>query len=239
MTTAVLEGQLNDAERRLLTDAVLKAPKTPEVIVEVGTWMGGGSTVTFLRALHQNGAGHLWGVEADRAVYDRMMANLNALAPEVMDHFTPLFGFSDQVLPRWIAGEKKPFQIDIAFLDGGNNPAEQITEFDILDPYLPVGAQLFAHDAHHRKGKWLVPFLSRLDNWEAQVVDISVEGLLAARKTAAQPSAASLRAARTYLAKMRWEPLEIVARFAPKGLKHALFSVMPQRFARRIADGRK
>jgi len=239
MTPAVIEGQLNAAERGLLRDAILKAPKKPEVVIEVGTWLGGGSTVTFLRALHQNGAGHLWGVEADRTIYDRMMANLTTLAPEVMGRFTPLFGFSDQVLPRWIAEQKKPFQIDVAFLDGGDNPSEQIVEFEILDPYLPVGAQLFGHDAHHRKGKWLIPFLSRLDNWEVHVHDISLEGLMAARKIAAQPSPASLRAARAHLLKMRWEPIEIAARFSPKGLKRILFSVMPQRLAQRIAGGRK
>jgi methyltransferase family protein len=239
MSSTVPDGQLNTAERELLTDAILKAPKKPEVVIEVGTWLGGGSTVTFLRALEKNGAGHLWGVEADRSVYDRMMANLTKIAPEVMGRFTPLFGFSDKVLPRWIAEQKKPFQIDVAFLDGGNNPAEQIVEFDILDPYLPVGSQLFAHDAHHRKGKWLIPFLSRLNNWEMQVHDISIEGLMSARKIAAQPGPESLRAARAHLTKMRWEPVEIAARFSPKGLKRILFSVMPKRFAQRVADGRK
>jgi hypothetical protein len=239
MSTKVIEGQLNAAERELLTDAILKAPKKPEVVIEVGTWLGGGSTITFLRALHQNGTGHLWGVEANRSIYDRMMANLTSLAPEVMGQFTPLFGLSDQVLPRWIAEQKKPLQIDVAFLDGGNNPSEQIIEFEILDPYLPVGAHLFSHDAHHRKGKWLIPFLSRLDNWEMKVHDISLEGLMSARKIAAQPSPQSLRTARAHLFKMRWEPSEIAARFLPKSLKHTLFSVMPRRFAQRVADGRK
>ncbi|HUB67907.1 MAG TPA: class I SAM-dependent methyltransferase [Candidatus Methylacidiphilales bacterium] len=144
MTLPVIEGQLNPEERRLLANAILQAPKKPEVVVEVGTWLGGGSTLAFLRALHENGTGHLWGVEADYDVYDRMMANLNSLGPEIMGRFTPLFGFSEEVLPRWIAGQKKPFQIDVAFLDGGNRPLEQIREFEILDPYFPVGAHLFS-----------------------------------------------------------------------------------------------
>jgi hypothetical protein len=237
--SATIEGQLNPAEREILSNAILKAPKKPEVVIEVGTWLGGGSTLIFLRALHQNGVGHLWGVEADPSIYDRMMANLTGQAPEVMDRFTPLFGFSDQVLPQWVAEQKKPFQVDVAFLDGGNNPAEQIAEFDILDPYLPVGAQLFGHDANYRKGKWLVPFLARLDNWESKVQDVSAEGLLTARKMAAQPSLGSLRAARAHLLKMRWEPVEIAARFSPKGLKRLLFSVMPESFSKRVADGRK
>ena len=239
MTTTVIEGQLNSEERALLRDSILNAPKKPEVVLEVGTWLGGGSTVTFLRALHQNGTGHLWGVEADPEVYERMMKNLTTLAPEVIGQFTPLFGFSDKVLPRWIEEQKKPFEIDVVFLDGGNNPSEQIVEFEILNPYLPVGAQLFSHDARLRKGKWLVPFLSRLDNWEVRVHDISAEGLMAARKLATQPSPESLRVARGLLSRMRLAPLEIAARIVPARLKHLLFSLIPERLALRIAGGTK
>jgi hypothetical protein len=239
MAAVVIPGQLNPVECQLLTEAILTAPRKPRVVVEVGTWLGGGSTVTFLRALHQNGVGHLWGIEADREVGGRMMANLERWVPESMDRFTPLFGLSEHVLPRWIAEQPRPFQIDVAFLDGGDRPGEQITEFEILDPYLPVGGRLLAHDAKLRKGKWLVPFLSRLDNWEVAVHDISEHGLLTARKIAAQPSPASLRAARTLLGKLRRQPLEILARWTPDSLKHRLFALMPQRLALRLGGGRK
>jgi len=239
MTPTEFDGQLNSVERGLLRDSILKAPKKPQVVVEVGTWLGGGSTITFLRALHENGTGHLWGVEADRSVYDLMMENITTLAPEVIGCFTPLFGFSDQVLPLWIAEQKEPLQIDVAFLDGGNNPAEQIAEFNILDPHLPIGGQLFGHDAKLRKGKWLIPYLSRLDNWEVQVHDISSQGLMAARKIAAQPSPASLREAKAHLFRMRCEPMEIASRVLPSGLKNFVFSLMPRRLALRIAGGQK
>jgi predicted O-methyltransferase YrrM len=237
MTSPVIEGQLNDEERRLLADAVLNAPKKPEVVVEVGTGLGGGSTLTFLRALHQNGTGHLWGVEADRDVYDRMTANLNTLGPEIVGRFTPLFGFSEEVLPGWIAGQKKPFQIDVAFLDGGNRPLEQIREFEILDPYFPVGARLFTHDAMRRKGKWLVPYISRLDNWEAKVLPISETGLMSARKIAAQPSPPSLRAARACLLKMRLQPIEVAAHVTPSFVIRALLPLIPRRLAWRLTQG--
>jgi hypothetical protein len=238
MGNVMIEGQLNSAERQILADSILKASNKPEVVVEVGTWLGGGSTITFLRALHQNGRGHLWGIEADRTIYSRMMANLTTLAPDMMGHFTPLFGFSDHVLPVWIAEQRKPFQIDVAFLDGGNRPSEQITEFEILDPYLPVGAQLFAHDAKYRKGKWLVPFLSLLDNWEVQMHDVSEHGLLGARKIAAQPGPDSLHKARRLLGKMRREPIEVLSRLAPDGLKRVLFSAIPTGLADRLAAGK-
>jgi hypothetical protein len=235
----VIEGQLNSVERQILTDSVLQAPEKPEVIVEVGTWLGGGSTLTFLRALHQNGTGHLWGVEADRSVHDRMIANLTSLEPEMVGRFTPLFGLSQEILPVWIAEQKKPFVIDVAFLDGGNNPAEQISEFKILDPHLPVGARLFSHDAKLRKGKWLVPFLSHLDNWTVQLHDVSENGMMSAVKIALQPSPESSQKAKAVLTKLRWEPMEIVARVAPAGFKRFIFSKMSPKLAGRIADGKK
>ena len=64
-----IEGQLNEAERRLITEAITGAAKKPLVAIEVGTWLGGGSTLHILRALEQNGTGHLLGIEADRSIY--------------------------------------------------------------------------------------------------------------------------------------------------------------------------
>ena len=69
MPAPEIPGQLNATERRLLTEAITLAPKKPEILIEVGTWLGGGSTLHILRALEKNDAGHLWGIEADRSIY--------------------------------------------------------------------------------------------------------------------------------------------------------------------------
>jgi predicted O-methyltransferase YrrM len=182
-----VEGQLNDKERELLTRAILNASPSPKIALEVGTWLGGGSTLHILRALEKNACGHLWGIEADRSIYDRMIANLRAGAPETVHRFTPLFGFSQDVIPGWAPEQGPGLQIDFVFLDGGNNPLEQITEFRLLEPYIPVGGHLMAHDAKLRKGKWLRPFLQCLDNWQTTLHDVSEEGLLHATKTASGP----------------------------------------------------
>jgi predicted O-methyltransferase YrrM len=166
MPNSHIEGQLNEAERRLLTEAITQAREKPEIVIEVGTWLGGGSTLHILRALEKNGQGHLWGIEADRSIYERMLANIRAATPEACQRFTPLFGFSQDVIPHWLSEQASGMAVDFAFLDGGNNPGEQIEEFQLLDPRIPVGGQLMAHDAKMRKGKWLVPYLSRLDNWQ-------------------------------------------------------------------------
>ena len=210
-----ISGQLSAAERQLLVDAVRSGPRQPQVALEVGTWLGGGSTAHILDALEKNGAGHLWGIEADRAIYDQMIQNLKKAVPAAVHRFTPLFGFSQKVIPRWLAEQGPGFQIDLAFLDGGNSPMEQIIEFSLIDPYMPVGAVLMSHDAKLRKGRWIVPYLARLDHWESQLHDISVEGLFAARKIAARPSPKSLRNARLALLKMRCAPLKLWPRSHP------------------------
>jgi len=235
---AILAGQLNDAERALLTNALTRAAKKPEVVIEVGTWLGGGSTLHILRALEQNGTGHLWGVEADRSIYERMIANIRAAAPEASARFTPLFGFSQAIIPQWIRERGPGLQVDFAFLDGGNNPQEQIDEFELLDPLIPVGGQLMAHDAKLRKGKWLVPYLRALDHWKTQLHDVSTEGLFAAVKVAAQPSPASRQAARRVLFKLKCNPAEIAARYLPSSVCGFCLRLLPRGLSRRLSDGR-
>jgi predicted O-methyltransferase YrrM len=232
-----IEGQLSEAERRFLTEAITQAEKKPERVIEVGTWLGGGSTLHILRALEKNGKGHLWGIEADRSIYDKMLANIHFAAPEASNRFTPIFGFSQDVIRQWLSEQESEIAVDFAFLDGGNNPGEQIEEFQLLDPWIPVGGQLMAHDAKMRKGKWLVPYLSQLDNWEARVFDSSQVGLLVARKIAVQPSPESRRAANWHLFKRRCHPVELAAAILPSSICGFVLSLLPTRTARRLSGG--
>lgn len=234
-----IDGQLNSTERELVVNSIVAAPKPPRVAIEVGTWLGGGSTLHILRALQRNNEGHLWGVEADRSIYDRMLANLRAAAPEALHRFTPLFGFSQDVIPQWLSQQPPGFQVDFAFLDGGNNPMEQITEFRLLDQYIPVGGQVMAHDVKLRKGKWFAPYISCLDNWKTQVHDISEEGLLHAVKIASKPSAVSLKTASQGLFRARLHPVEIAAAVLPASVCGFALRLLPKNTARLLSDGRK
>jgi predicted O-methyltransferase YrrM len=233
-----IQGQLAPIERELIMATILGAPKKPKVALEVGTWLGGGSTIHILRALEENNEGHLWGVEADESIYKQMIANLQAAAPEALARFTPLFGFSQNVIPKWLAEKGPEFQIDLAFLDGGDNPMEQITEFRMIDRHLPVGGVLMTHDAKLRKGKWLVPYVSRLDNWESKLHDVSAEGLFYARKTAVNPSPASLRGARLHLFRMRLEPAELAAALLPAKVCGIVLRLLPRHVSLRLGQGR-
>jgi len=233
-----IEGQLNAAERQLITNAICGADKKPAVAIEVGTWLGGGSTLHILRALERNGAGHLWGIEVDRSIYERMIAAISTAAPQEAKRFTPLFGFSQDVLKQWKREQPANTRVDFCFLDGGNNPREQIEEFELLDPLIPVGGQLMSHDAKVRKGRWLVPYISRLDNWESKLEDVSEYGLFYAKKIAVRPSPTASHAAKRHLFKQKCHPVEIAASYLPAPVCLAALRLLPRNLSRRLSDGK-
>lgn len=233
-TTAspVIDGQLSPEERAFIASAVREVK--PQIAIEIGTWLGGGSTLHILRALEANGAGHLWGIEVDKGIYEKMLANIRTAAPDAAARFTPLFGFSTEVIPKWLTCLPDGSEVDLAFLDGGDNPLEQIQEFHLLAPRIRAGGVLMAHDARTRKGKWLYPYISLLDNWKVQVFDFSFAGLLHAWKLKPYPSPESMKAAEHKLRSMRLEPKELVARFLPHQVNGLILSLMPQRLRRRL-----
>ena len=167
-----------------------------------------------------------------------MLANIRAAAPAAASRFTPLFGFSQDMLKQWKKAQPADVTVDFAFLDGGNNPREQIEEFELLDPLMPVGSQLMSHDAKMRKGRWLVPFIFRLDNWESRLHDISENGLFYAKKIAGQPSPQSLRAAKQHRFRQACQPAEIAASYLPSSVCGFALRLLPRRWAGQLSEGR-
>jgi len=233
-SSAPPEGQLNSAERSLILETVTSLlPKNP-VCLEVGTYKGGGSTLHILKALAL-GDGILFGIEASKAIYQEMKASLLFHQPELCRRFVPVCGFSQQVIPSLVDAGRLP-KVNFAFLDGGNNPIEQIEEFFILDPLMPIGSVLMSHDAFLRKGKFLRRVLPLLDHWKIEILPISTEGLLVATKVASQPT--NSFKARLVLFLCRLAPLELAARLSPYWLRSALFRLLPRKLGTWIADGR-
>jgi len=228
------EGQLNSAERSLILEAVTSLLPQNPVCLEVGTYKGGGSTLHILKALGQ-GDGILFGIEASKGIYEEMKASLLFHQPELCRRFVPVCGFSQQVIPSLVNAGRLP-KVNFAFLDGGNNPLEQIEEFFILDPHMPIGSILMSHDAFLRKGKFLRRILPLLDHWKTEILPVSTEGLLVATKVANRPT--SLFKARLVLSLSRFAPLEIAAKLTPRWLRSALFQILPQKLTAWIADGR-
>jgi predicted O-methyltransferase YrrM len=229
-----IESQLHPVEKRIFRERV-DSMREP-AILEIGTYKGGGSTLTFLEVLKNKGAGKLIGIEADPNVFAEMKANISSVDPEFFAFFEPISGFSQDVIPNLLVTHP---QFDLVFLDGGNNPREQIEEFELLKDSIPVGRFLFSHDANLRKGHWLVPYISELDNWRVTIHQASEEGLLEAMKLAATPSPASLQRARSILRGRMLSPVEMATRFFPSSFKGFVLKMLPLKIRRRIGEGRK
>lgn len=231
-----MEGQLNSKEREIITRWVTDLK--PQRAMEVGTWLGGGSTLHILKALEANGQGHLWGIEAFQSIYDAMLKNINSAGAEIAARFTPLFGFSQNVIPEFLAKNGKDTTIEFVFLDGGDNPMEQITEFQVLRDSMPVGSVLLSHDAKLRKGKWLIPYLKAHDNWECKLHDVSDEGMFEAIKTAPFPSKESERKAAKLLQSLRMQPTEFLGRILPAPVISMILRLIPRKLVLKITQGR-
>jgi hypothetical protein len=234
---ATLEGQLNAAEREQILRAVTGLLPRKPICLEVGTYKGGGSTLQILQALAQ-GEGILFGIEASPKIFDEMKSSLQSREPHLCSRFVPVLGFSQKVIPSLIAEGRLP-RVDFAFLDGGNNPKEQIEEFYLLDSRMPEGAILMAHDALLRKGKWLSRVLPVLDHYETQVLRISEEGLLIARKRAPCASLKSRMKVNWLLFLCRLSPLELAAQWTPPGIRSLVFALLPKKIGSWLGDGRR
>ena len=232
-----MEGQLNQKERDIITRWVTELK--PEHTLEVGTWLGGGSTLHILKALEENSKGHLWGIEASPEIYEDMVANIRSSGEELVARFTPVFGFSQKVIPTLLKQMGSEAVFGLVFLDGGDNPMEQIEEFQLIQDRVPVGGVVMGHDANRRKGKWFVPYMRAHDNWECVLHDVSEEGLFEARKVRDQPSEDSKKKAASLLSTMRMQPTELIGRLLPTPLIKIILRFIPTKLLLKITQGRK
>lgn len=232
----VIEGQLNPLERAQISSALLKLGREDPICLEVGTYKGGGSTLQILAVLAKTG-GTLFGIEASPTIFHEMRAALLQQEPGLCQRFHPILGFSQEQIPALIQSGQLP-RVDFVFLDGGNNPREQIEELGLLDPKMPTGSILMAHDAFLRKGKWLRRVLRFLDHFETTLLPISPEGLLVAKKLKPEPSFTSRLKAGLVLFVCQISPLELAARWTPPMLRTLVFSLLPKRVGAWLGDGR-
>ena len=233
----VIEGQLNPLERAQISSALLRLGRKDPICLEVGTYKGGGSTLQILAVLAKTG-GALFGIEASPTIFQEMREALLKQEPDLCQRFHPILGFSQEQIPALVQSGQLP-RVDFVFLDGGNNPREQIEELGLLDPKMPTGSILMAHDALLRKGKWLRRILPLLDHYQTEILKLSEEGLLVAKKIRLRPSWRSRLAAWACFLFCCASPLELAAILFPPVLRNLFFEVVPAGWARRLADGRR
>ena len=132
-------GQLLPQERSLLFDTVLKAQ--PKLVLEIGTWKGGGSTYQIASALFSTFSGVLHTCEVDPEFFAEAaeIYNTDKWRNIVFCHNIP----STQLINQLIANNTIP---DFIFEDGPEDPALNIADLLLLEPHLKKGTIFAAHD---------------------------------------------------------------------------------------------
>lgn len=157
-----MNGQLLPAEREYLHNSVLQAK--PAIVLEVGTWKGGGSTWQIKRALNNIGAGILYTCEPDESCF------LEAF--EIYEHDT-------QVVCQKITSEeliKKMLGVgfipDFVFFDGPEDTDTALNDLISLEKRMKGGAYFMMHDwdAPSIKAMKIRPYLEASKTWRIEKV---------------------------------------------------------------------
>jgi predicted O-methyltransferase YrrM len=158
-----IPGQMWFEDRRVLFNAIRRL--RPRRCFEIGTWLGGGSTLVVARALARNGAGRLHTVE----VQDDVHANAKALYAEHLPELGPFVEFHvgdyRDVFPPLVEEG-----VDFFVLDGAEDGAQTLAQFEFFDAHSHAGTALFAHDWETEKAAQVRPLLESSDMWQIDEV---------------------------------------------------------------------
>lgn len=152
-----MNGQLTVKEREFLHQAVLDYK--PELVFEVGTWKGGGSTSQIVKALEKNGKGILVTCETDKEFYEE------ALGLYKDNQFIELYLVSsDIVITDLLSKERIP---DFLFFDGPEDRETAYDDFRYIEPALKSGSIFCMHDWDWPsiKAETIRPYLECSKRW--------------------------------------------------------------------------
>lgn len=163
-----MNGQLLPQERALLYNAVIKA--SPKLVLEIGTWKGGGSTYQIANALLATMSGILHTCEVNTEFFAEasQIYNTDKWRNIVFCHNIP----STKLITQLIANNTIP---DFIFEDGPEDPALNIADLMLLEPHLKQGTIFCAHDwdldvrvdgGVSIKSQSIRPYIENSPNWE-------------------------------------------------------------------------
>lgn len=157
---ARLRGQMSYDERLAIYNAVREFK--PQHCFEIGTWRGGGSTLFVAQALFDNGQGQLHTIENDPEFFKEARMNYTRYLSHLLPHVEFHLGDYHSQYPPLLRALKK---IDFLILDGPEDAAETISQFDVFRPHMESGAILVAHDWFTEKSRLLRPIVEESDEW--------------------------------------------------------------------------
>jgi predicted O-methyltransferase YrrM len=160
-----LSGLMWFEDRRVLYNVIRTVQ--PQRCFEVGTWLGGGSTLVIATALRQNQQGVLHTIELDPDIASQARSSyeqhLQPLLPYVRFHR----GDYADILPSIIEREQG---VDFVILDGAEDAEQTMRQFLFFERCLEPGAVVVAHDWNTDKSAELRPYLETSRDWDIRQV---------------------------------------------------------------------
>lgn len=153
-----MNGQLMPQERTMLYEAVIEAK--PSVVLEVGTWKGGGSTWQIVEALKKNAKGILYTCETEGEFFNEAKA-LYYENPFIKMHLMKSSDLISYMMEELIIP-------DFIFFDGPEDETTAVEDFLAIDPIVKKGTIFMMHDFDPPsiKAKHMRPLLENLYSWQ-------------------------------------------------------------------------
>jgi predicted O-methyltransferase YrrM len=179
-----IPGQMWFEDRRVLFNAVREM--RPRRCFEIGTWLGGGSTLVVARALTRNGFGKLHTIEVEDDLHTQAKAFYAKYLPELLPFVEFHRGDYRTVFPDLIEREGG---VDFFVLDGAEDGAQTLAQFEFFAARSHAGTALFAHDWETEKAAEVRPLLESSEDWEIDTVvgPPKSVGLAVARRLGSPP----------------------------------------------------
>ena len=157
------QGQMRPTEREAMYNMLIR--KKPDILLEIGTWKGGGSTYIISAAAYEYG-GCLHSIEINKEFHDyakNLFRNrMNILEPHVVFHL----GDASEVIPR-ISPLLDP--LGFVLFDGKEDAEQTMKEYNLVKDLLGPRAIIACHDWKISKMSLLRPILEGAKEWKQTV----------------------------------------------------------------------
>ena len=181
-------GQLSEEERNYLYTVVNQV--NPQIVLESGTWYGGGSTLSMVRSLHNlksKGVLHTWEEHSEFfKVAEQFYMCSTEYKPHIVlhneDFVDGIKKLSDEFFQK----------VDMVFLDGGDeapngrhklkeswyhsnyNLSENVQSFKFLEQHLNPGTHVLLHDwtEEHGRGSFVKAYLEQTNNQHFHMINL-------------------------------------------------------------------
>ena len=154
-------GQLYLAERQALYNTIIEFK--PRCCFEIGTYTGGGSTFFLASAFEKVGAGKVVTLEPHPVLYSLATAAYRAYLPHLRRHVDFLKGGDVEDFAPHIDPANG---VEAFFLDGAENAAQTLAQYNFFLPRLAPDAVMMAHDWHTDKMAQVRPLVEADPKWE-------------------------------------------------------------------------